>query len=376
MTVGRVLRVLHTEASLGWGGQEIRILTEARRFTEMGHQVHLLCDEDSDIFSVAAHFGVAATAIPLKKRTVSGLRVIRRFLSTWQPDIVNCHSSVDHWLTAVARIGQARGPAVVRTRHISAPVSRNTPTRWLYNKGCESVMTTSRAMAGELTEDGFLRRDHVTAVPTGIDTDRFRPGDGQGPRQRVRLPESAFIFGIVATLRSWKGHSFLLEAFANIAPKDALLLIVGDGPREKNLMEQINSLGIQDQVRMAGRQDDVVPFLRAMDVFVLPSYKNEGVPQALSQAMACELSVIASQVGGIPELVDGLDAVRQVSPMDVQALGDAMTHAMAHRPDAASCKALRKRVTGHYTIDGMYDRALSVFEKSIKKRKSITSRTG
>jgi glycosyltransferase involved in cell wall biosynthesis len=231
-------------------------------------------------------------------------------------------------------------------------------------------------MAGELTEDGFLRPNHVTAVPTGIDTDRFRPGDGQGPRQRIGLPESAFIFGIVATLRSWKGHDALLEAFANIAPKDALLLIVGDGTRENFLMEQANSLGIQDRVRMAGRQDDVLPFLRAMDAFVLPSYKNEGVPQALLQAMACELSVIASQVGGIPELVDGLDAVRQVSPMDVQALGDAMTHAMAHRPDAASCKALRKRVTDHYTIDGMYDRVLSVFEKSIKKRKSITSRTG
>ena len=376
MTMGRVLRVLHTEASLGWGGQEIRILTEARRFAEMGHQVHLLCDTDSDILGAAPGYGIEATAIPLKKKTVSGVRAIGRFLSNWQPDIVNCHSSVDHWLTALTRIGRTDGPTIVRTRHISAPVSRNTPTRWLYNKGCEAVMTTSLAMAGELTKDGFLGHERVTAVPTGVDTNLFQPGDRQEARRQLGLPERTFIFGIVATLRIWKGHGFLFEAFADVAPKDALLLVVGDGPFEENLKKQISSLGLTDKVRMTGRQEDVVPFLRAMDIFVLPSTENEGVPQALLQAMACELSVVASQVGGIPELVDGLDAVRQVSPMDVQALGDAMTHAMAHRPDAASGRALRKRVIGHYTIDGMYDRALSVFEKAIEKRKSITSRTG
>ena len=376
MTTGRILRILHTEASLGWGGQEIRILTEARRFTEMGHEVHLLCDGDSDIFGAAPHYGIGVTAIPLKKRTVSGLRTLRRVLAAWRPDIVNCHSSVDHWLTAVTRIGQARGPAIVRTRHISAPVSRNAPTRWLYNKGCEWVMTTSVAMAGELTVDDFLRAEQVTAVPTGIDTDRFCPGDSQAARQRLGLPESAFIFGIVATLRSWKGHGFLLEALAEIGTKDALLLIVGDGPREGNLRQQVDSLGLQDQVRMAGRQDDVVPFLRAMDVFVLPSYKNEGVPQALLQAMACGLPAIASRVGGIPELVDGLDAVLQIAPMDARSLGDAMTHMMVDIPDNASCAVLRERVTGHYTLKGMYDRVHSVFEKSIEKRESITSRTG
>jgi len=367
MNAGRRLRILHTEASLGWGGQEIRILTEARQCAARGHQLRLICDGDSDIFRAAPRFGLETTAIPLKRKSVSSLRAMRRVFSEWAPDVVNTHSSIDHWLAAVARLGLARRPAMVRTRHISAPVSRNLATRWLYNSGCELVMTTSRAMARDLTVDGFLGPDHVAAVPTGIDTDQFRPGDRGAARSRLGLPDHVFVFGTVATLRSWKGHGFLLDAFAKLEAGDTMLLIVGDGPQEANLAEQIARLGIEDRVRMAGRRDDVVPYLRAMDVFVLPSTKNEGVPQALLQAMACGLPVVASRVGGMPELVEGLSGVAEIAAQDADDLFQAMTRMMAEPCAEAARAALRERVTGGYAIGDMTGRVLAVFEQALAK---------
>ncbi|MDX1486336.1 MAG: glycosyltransferase [Alphaproteobacteria bacterium] len=365
MSAVRPLRILHTEASLGWGGQEIRLLTEARHFVDSGHSVHLVCDGDSDIARAAPGYGVGTTVIPLKRKSFAALRAMRRVFAEWRPDVVNSHSSIDHWLAAMARLGMARRPAVVRTRHIGAPVSRNLATRWLYNKGCEFVMTTSEAMVEALTGDGFLAPDHVAAVPTGIDTDRFCPGDRSAARRALDLPDQAFVFGIVATLRSWKGHRYLIEAFAGLGDERALLVIVGDGPQEENLRTLIGALGIEDRVRLAGRQEDVVPYLRAMDVFVLPSYENEGVPQALLQAMSCETPAIVTPVGGMPELAAGLQGVAMVAAKDAASLRDMMNKFLAAPREPVSRTGLRQRVLDRYTIEKMGARVLAVFERAI-----------
>ncbi len=368
MTAGPGLRILHTEASLGWGGQEIRILTEARRFADSGHAVRLICDPTSDIAAAAPDFGIETETMPLKKKSFAALRVLRRAVAAWRPDVVNCHSSIDHWLAAAARLGLKPRPAIVRTRHISAPVSRNRPTRWLYNRGCEHVITTSEAMVGELTCDGFLPASRVTAVPTGIDIARFAPGEKKAARRALGLPEDAFVFGIVATLRSWKGHTVLLDALAALGEGAGLLLIVGDGPQEDNLKARVETLGLGPRVRFTGRREDVVPCLHAMDAFVLPSTANEGVPQALVQAMACALPVIASRIGGVPELVAGLDAVVMVPPGDTDALARAMGQARTAPPAPAARAALRQRIEAGYTLDAMYDRVLAVFERAAGRR--------
>ena len=124
---------------------------------------------------------------------------------------------------------------------------------------------------------------------------------------------------------------------------------------------------MKDRVRMAGRHDDVVPYLRAMDVFVLPSTRNEGVPQALLQAMACGLPAVASRIGGIPELVKGLEGIAQVAPEDTDDLFKAMARMMEGPCDEAARAALRQRVTAGYAIGDMTGRVLSVFEQAMAK---------
>jgi glycosyltransferase involved in cell wall biosynthesis len=355
------LRILHTEASVGWGGQEIRILTEAQYFRAKGHEVLIAANAGSEIVANAPRYGVAAVTLPLTHRTLPSVLAVRRLLKEWRPDVVNPHSSVDSWLVALARIGLVPRPRVVRTRHLSANVPRNFASRWVYNKGADFVMTTGEAIVDALSDDGFMPRAQLAAVPTGIDAEVFKPGDKAAARAALDLPRDKFQFGIVATLRSWKGHAYLLDALKLADDPRMHVVIVGDGPQQDNLEKQIASLGLAGQVTMPGRQNDIAPYLQAFDVFVLPSYANEGVPQALLQAMAAGLPVIACPVGGIPECTRGLDSVTLVPPQDAPALAAAMKAAVVKTPDPAALDRARERVVAEHSREVMYRRALRHF---------------
>jgi glycosyltransferase involved in cell wall biosynthesis len=304
---------------------------------------------------------VATAILPLTHRTLPSVLAVRRLLKEWRPDVINPHSSVDSWLVAIARLGRNPRLRVVRTRHLSANVPRNFASRWVYNSGADFVMTTGEAIVDALSADGFMPRSRLAAVPTGIDADVFKPGDKAVARASLALPRDKFLFGIAATLRSWKGHSYLLDALKLASDPRMHVVIVGDGPQQDNLEKQIAALGIAGQVTMAGRQNDIVPYMQAFDVFMLPSYANEGVPQALLQAMASGLPVIACPIGGIPECTRGLGSVTLVPPKDTTALAAAMKKAVLSRPDPAELARARDRVIAEHSREVMYRKALRHF---------------
>ena len=157
-------------------------------------------------------------------------------------------------------------------------------------------------------------------MPTGIDLERFAPADKAQAKARLGLDPAETCIGIVATLRSWKGHRYLVEAFAGLNEMNSRLLIVGNGPGWDNLKQQVARLGLQERVLMPGDQADVAPWLQALDVFALPSYANEGVPQALMQAMAVGVPVVSTPVGSIDELVRHGETGLMVPPQDPNAL--------------------------------------------------------
>lgn len=356
------MRILHTEASRGWGGQEIRILTEARVFMAHGHDVRLVADPDSQILLTAPKYGVPVIPIDLKRKSVASWRALRALIRDFQPDVINPHSSIDGWMVALSRLGLEPRPRVVRTRHISAQIPRNPASRWLWRKGCDFIMTTGEMIVDQLTGDGFVEPERVASVPTGIDTDVFAPGDKAGARAALGLPQDAWLVGAVATLRSWKGHSHLIEAFAGLDDPSARLVIVGDGPQEDNLREQIVAAGLTDRVLLVGRRDDVPVWLSAFDVFALASYANEGVPQAVLQALAAELPIVSCPIGGIPECTRGVESVILVPPKSPDALREALHSMRVAPPSPAALAGGRQRVIDVYSLERMYRTVLGCFE--------------
>lgn len=371
MTAARLpaLRILHTEASLGWGGQEIRILTEARGVARLGHDVRLAAPAESRIFREAPAFDVRAVALPIGRKGWQGLRAMRALLAGERFDVVNTHSSTDSWLAALACTALRDAPPLVRTRHISAPVPRNAATRWLYRRRTARIVTTGERLREQVIAEAGVDPGRVRSIPTGIDLGRFVPGERGPAREAIGLPREAPVIGIVATLRSWKGHRYLLEAFAALRTPDALLVIVGDGPQREALTAQANALGIAARVRFAGNQADVAPWLRAFDVFCLPSYANEGVPQALMQAMASALPVVTTPVGSIGEIVEDGTTGMMVSPRDPVGLGAALEALLQDAPRRERLgRRAREVAVERFGEELMVDRMLEEFRLAAVSR--------
>jgi glycosyltransferase involved in cell wall biosynthesis len=361
----RPLSIVHTESSLGWGGQEIRILTEAAGMMRRGHRVRLLCPREARIYDEAARYGVPVEALPIGRKNIKGLMSMigwmRAHPAVKEWDVINTHSSTDSWLVALTHLFLGRPGPIVRTRHISAPVPRNRLSTWLYGRAAAKVVTTGEALRCRLIEDNRIAPERIQSVPTGIDTERFVPGDRGAARRKTGLPADRILVGIVATLRSWKGHRYLIEACATLPP-DVGLVIVGDGPQREALQALVASHGLGDRVWMPGNQVDVVPWLQAIDIFVLPSYANEGVPQALIQAMLVALPVVTTSAGSIGELaLDGKTA-RVVPAQDVQALRDSIALLISDAGLRARLgKAAREYCVARYSLERMLDSMEAVF---------------
>ena len=357
--------ILHTESSLGWGGQEHRILAEAKAMRERGHRLLIACDPRGELQRRAAREGFRVFSLQFGR--VRNFRVwlkLRRVLRKMQVDILNTHSSLDSWVGLLAWRSLRRRPRLVRTRHLSTKVAPNWPTRRLYQAPA-AVITTSRDISELLHQRLGVPWERLHAIPTGISLTDFAP---QPPdptlAAHLRLPTGAFVFGTVSVLRSWKGHLYLLEAFKRLVEErwEVFLLIVGDGPYRPVIEEKVLDLELSQQVRLVGHQDRVPEYLALMDAVVLASYANEGVPQALLQALAMAKPVVATQTGGIPEVVVPEETGLLVPPRDTRALAQAMFRLLQ---DATLQKDLgrwgRKVATARYSLEQMTDRVEEVY---------------
>ncbi len=350
------------------------MLNEAVGMTRRGHHIRLAAPRQSRIYEEALKRGLPTYALPMERKSIAGYRAMRAFLGGEAVDIVNTHSSTDSWLAALACIGLRNAPPVVRTRHISAPIPSNLGTRWLYRSAAARIVTTGEALRLQVIRETDAEPDRVVSIPTGIDLAHFRPGDRLASRAVLGLEADNFLVGIVATLRSWKGHRYLLDALATIADPRLKVVIVGAGPGESNLRRQAQDLGIADRVVMAGQRDDVVPWLQSFDAFVLPSYANEGVPQSIMQAMACGLPIITTNVGAIGEIAhDGVTAM-MVRPQEAEALASAI---LRLRNDASLCERLGRaaiiEAQERFSEDIMLERMEAVFRSAMAYDRSVAA---
>jgi len=368
--MNNVLAVIHTESSLGWGGQEIRILTEARGMLMRGHRVTLLAPAGSEIYPAAKKMGVPAIAIDIAKKNVGAVLAMRRWLAEHASlyDLINTHSSTDSWVVALASATLRDKLPMIRTRHVSTPVNNNAFTTWLYRHATSHVVTTGESLRQQLHRDNGYPLAHMTSVRTGIDLERFQAADKSAMREKLGLADRPTL-GVVATLRDWKGHEDLLDAMVAYraqypALRDWQLVIVGDGPERERLRAKIALRGLDDCVQLVGNQENVHEWLSTFDIFVLPSYGNEGVPQGIMQAMACGLPVVSTPVGAIAEAVaDGRSGIL-VPKRNPAALAAGLTSLMRdeHKRLAMGAEGFAI-ATAQFGIDAMIDKMEGVFRR-------------
>ena len=340
--------IVHTEASLGFGGQELRILAETRWLREHGWSVLIVAQPDSRLLAEA---GLASLpALPVRMRhaiDAPGFFALRRLLATRGACLVHTHSSVDSWLGGLA--ARSLGLPVVRSRHVTIAVPRR---RTLVYRLAHRILTSAERVTVILTEAGVDPRK-VLAVPPGVDTSRFHPGVS-GTAVRAELGLGGPVVGLVANIRGSKGHDVFLEAARDVllAIPEARFLIVGDGVGYDDVRARVGRLGLAGAVLMTGFRRDIPEVMAALDLLVLPSIRSEATSQVIVQALAVGTPVVATAVGGSPEVIRDGETGRLVPPNDAPALAAAIVASLRDPPRArAMARAGQTFVRERLSID-------------------------
>ena len=369
------MRILHTESSSGMGGQEYRVLQEAQGMEKRGHIVVVAAPHGSQLAALAEQRGLQV------KTTSSGNRgwitlipFYLRIMKHYEIDVVNTHGSLDSWTASIAGRISSRRPIIVRTRHKSTPVSRTWRHRLLYGRLPHVVTTTGEAVRQGLITRNRLSPSRVISIPTGVDLERFQPQPPDAAlRKSLGLGSQGPLVGAVTFLRPEKGMGVLIEAIRWLKKRFSTVecVIIGDGGEKPALLDHIRELGLEHCVHLVGFRHDVPALLAILDVVVIPSFE-EGIPQSLTQALAMERPVVASAVGGIPEVVqDGLSGLL-VPPRDPAVLAEKIA-CLLHDPMAATRmgKVGRQVIQERYSMEHMLNQTERVYRRMMQSESSV-----
>jgi glycosyltransferase involved in cell wall biosynthesis len=283
-------------------------------------------------------------------------------------DVIHAHQYTPFFYASLAaRLSGAR-PRVIFTehgRHFPDVVSakRRILNRLLFERLADEVNAVCEFSARSLREkDGFARRP-VEVIPNGVDLPRYAAVDPAEARARVGLDPARRYIATIARFHSVKDHRTLLRGFADVAAAqaDVDLLLVGDGVLRGDLEQLAADLGVRDRVRFMGVRNDVADILRASDVFALTSV-SEAASITLLEAMASELPVVVTAVGGNPEIVrDGTDGLL-VPRGDAQAVAQALFRILGDPASAlAMGRAGAERVRNRFRLDGTVGRYYELY---------------
>ncbi|HLS28419.1 MAG TPA: glycosyltransferase family 4 protein [Opitutales bacterium] len=353
--------LIHTEASLGWGGQEIRILTECKWFRDKGFRCILMANIDSRIFKAFEAEGFQCISVDFKKGTQLGdfFRCYKLFKKL-KPELVGTHSNIDTRvaLAAATAAGVARR---VRYRHVSVPVKTSPWNRLIYRKFATSIITTANSITEDLTTKFSLPEGFAQTISTGVEdtstTDRCDAR--QAVLRKLGLSDSSVLITQVSVLRGWKGHRDLMAAFNILAEfnPDLHLVLVGGGPGLKYLPDEAARFAARDRIHFLGHQKDPYRFFKAANVVTLASTGGEGVPQSALQCFACGSPFVGTRVGGIPDITVHGENGLLVSPNAPEELAGAIEKILTNPSLGASlAKNARRTFEQIGSISHMGDR--------------------
>lgn len=255
---------------------------------------------------------------------------LRRTVRDGKIEVVHAHNFVPNYYAACALLGVSRRPALVGTCHDMGNRLSNRKLRWMYRL---SLLRTNRvAMVGQQVHDryvasGLIKRSSAETVLNGIPVQRFAssPARRHAGRARLGIAPEVPVIGCVGRLVALKNQRLVLDNLPRLLNSHPTLrlVMVGDGPLDATLRAQAVTLKVADQVDFLGPRSDVADLLPAFDIFALPS-QTEGLSIALLEACATGLGVVATRVGGNPEIITHDQTGLLVPVNDAQALGDAL----------------------------------------------------
>ncbi len=303
--------------------------TLAASLSAKGHRVIMGCSEEGAV-EVAGKIILPSRRITITNSgDVAAIVRIARISLREHIEVIIANHGREYWPAAVgARMAGAR---VIFIRHQIDRLKRS--TCWLVNRFVDRVVAVSGAVKDVLVESG-ISGDKIDIVYNSVSLERFNPSaiDREGARRELGISGDGTVVGTAGKINQGKGVFELFRSVYQLVKKypSIRLVFVGDGPERDSLEREARKLSMNGKVIFAGSRTDIERMFAAMDIFVLPSY-DEGLPTVLIEAMAMERPVIATTVGGIPEIVeDGFNGIL-IPPRDDEAISEAIVRYIENR---------------------------------------------
>jgi glycosyltransferase involved in cell wall biosynthesis len=298
------MRILYLASSPGWDGPEIHLLKEATSLLRRGHAV-----------SLAAYLGkgkiphdIATSPIPLhllSRWPLIRAWQLRRIIQRNSSDIIIVNSTETTRWAIGARVTAKK---LVRSEYYNINYHEDAAGRKALRQA-GTLLANGKTVAENLTPFFDSAHQQLSIIPTGVDLGYFVAQSNFDLRTELELSPTTYLIGQVSGLKPWKGHLILLQALRRLLNEgvDARVVIAGAGPMQPWIEEEIKHQNLHGHVHLLGNRADIPSLLSALDVVVVPSTGQEGIPQGILEAQACSRCVVASSIGGIPEVIqDGV----------------------------------------------------------------------
>jgi sugar transferase (PEP-CTERM/EpsH1 system associated) len=372
------MHIVHVMLSLDVGGLERNVLNQVRQAPRLRQRVTIVClQRPGQLAPQVQELG--ATVICLNKRPGISLGLVPRLvkiLRQIQPDVVHTHQ-VGTLFYAGPAARWAGVPLVVHTEHGKERYAQQFRTRLLGRIAGHFVSTffcLTHDMAAAVRASRIVPQKKIRVIFNGIDTAQFtRPHDSCAARRTLGIPDDAPLIGTVGRLTEIKRQDVLIRGFALLKKQypAAHLVLVGEGPLRDDLQKLATQCQVGDAVHFAGYQSPTGPFIQAMNIFALTS-RSEGMPQAAIEAAVCGLPIVASRVGGLPELIEHGRTGLLVPVGDESALASALAELLAD-PDRARRigAAAKQHAVATFDISRMADDYHRHFTDALKQPISV-----
>ena len=381
-----MIRILHIHTLPIISGSGINTFLSMRGMDSRIYEAELACAPGGRLVDLVQKHNMSVRTFnnlvqPLHPvRDMLALMNLIFFLKNNRYHIVHTHNSKAGFLGRLAA-KFAGVPVIVHTVHGFAfhdqePIWRQNLFRNLERRAsrwCDKMIFISQPLIDWALREGIVTEDKAVKIYSGIELDQFGPvteDTKNSIRSKWRIGHEDVVIGVVSKLWEGKGHAILIEAIKELRKEiqDIRLVIVGEGYLYNELRNLVHMLGLSDSVLFTGFQMDVSEIIATFDVAVLPSF-FEGMGRVLLEAMAMEKPVVASRVGGIPDLVEhGVNGLL-VSPGDVLELSNAIKKIVRDKKLALEMsKKGRKRITEQFSADAMVQSIEKVYNECLNAK--------
>jgi glycosyltransferase involved in cell wall biosynthesis len=299
------------------------------------------------------------------------LKALAEIAMRLQPDVLQTHAVKSHFLTRCAGLAQ-RMPWVAFHHGYTWPTTKarlyNQLDRWSL-RAARKVLTVSIPFRDELIAHG-VESGRIEIVHNAIASDwgtRFRePALARDLRAKLGIDEDRNVILIVGRLSREKDHITVIEAIARLRPElKACLVIVGEGPERPEIERRIRSLELAGSVKLTGQQDSAEPYYGIAQVAALSSL-SEGSPNALLEAMAAGVPVVATRVGGIPEIVTHEESALLIEPRNIPAMSAALASLLEDKGLAQRLvNQASERIKQHHTPELRVRKLLEIYSRTV-----------